>query len=414
VKDKYRNYLHLGLTAFLVIIASITFWFILNRFEVLHSIANKIFSILTPITYGAVMAFLVAPIYNRSTNFLNKFFKKIKFLKGKEYRWSKAIATFVCLIVIVGIVIALVMMLIPQIIKSISDVAKTLPADMDRWSESIYNLLNNYPEAREYVVGYLVNIDDSINNFLANNILPNLNTYISNVSSGFINIIKQVFNVIIGLIVMTYLLNIKLSLSAQVKRLLYSFLPVGVANIVVEETRYIKRVFSQFIVGKIIDSLIIGIINYVFMSLIHMKYSLLISVVVGVTNVIPFFGPFIGAIPSIFILLLVSPIQALQFAIWILILQQIDGNIIGPKILGQTTGLPSFWILFSILLFGGIFGIVGMIIGVPTFAIVYRFLSRQSALALAKKDLSTESESYLNLNYIDKETKVYVKTDEEV
>ena len=276
MKDKYRNYLHLGLTAFLVIIASITFWFILNRFEVLHSIANKIFSILTPITYGAVMAFLVAPIYNRSTNFLNKFFKKIKFLKGKEYRWSKAIATFVCLIVIVGIVIALVMMLIPQIIKSISDVAKTLPADMDRWSESIYNLLNNYPEAREYVVGYLVNIDDSISNFLADNILPNLNTYISNVSSGFINIIRQVFNIIIGLIVMTYLLNIKLSLSAQVKRLLYSFLPVGVANIVVEETRYIKRVFSQFIVGKIIDSLIIGIINYVFMSLIHMKYSLLI------------------------------------------------------------------------------------------------------------------------------------------
>ena len=414
MKDKYRNYLHLGLTSFLVIIASITFWFILNRFEVLHSIANKIFSILTPITYGAVMAFLVAPIYNRSTNFFNKFFKKIKFLKGKEYRWSKAIATFVCLIVIVGIVISLVMMLIPQIIKSISDVAKTLPADMDRWSENIYNLLNNYPEARGYVVGYLVNIDDSISNFLADNILPNLNTYISNVSSGFINIIRQVFNIIIGLIVMTYLLNIKLSLSAQVKRLLYSFLPVSVANIVVEETRYIKRVFSQFIVGKIIDSLIIGIINYVFMSLIHMKYSLLISVVVGVTNVIPFFGPFIGAIPSIFILLLVSPIQALQFAIWILILQQIDGNIIGPKILGQTTGLPSFWILFSILLFGGIFGIVGMIIGVPTFAIVYRFLSRQSALALAKKDLSTESESYLNLNYIDKETKVYVKTDEEV
>ena len=158
MKDKYRNYLHLGLTAFLVIIASITFWFILNRFEVLHSIANKIFSILTPITYGAVMAFLVAPIYNRSINFLNKFFKKIKFLKGKEYRCSKAIATFVCLIVIVGIVIALVMMLIPQIIKSISDVAKTLPADMDRWSESIYNLLDNYPEVRGYVIGLILMI----------------------------------------------------------------------------------------------------------------------------------------------------------------------------------------------------------------------------------------------------------------
>ena len=150
------------------------------------------------------------------------------------------------------------------------------------------------------------------------------------------------------------------------------------------------------------------------MSLINMKYALLISVVVGVTNVVPFFGPFIGAIPSIFILLLVSPIQSLQFAVWILILQQVDGNIIGPRILGQTTGLPSFWILFSILLFGGIFGIVGMIIGVPTFAVIYRLLSRQSAVALKKKDLSVESKDYINLKHIDKDTKEYIKSEEEV
>lgn len=412
--NKYKNYLHLGLTAFLVIISSIMFWFILNRFEVLKSIADKIFKILTPISYGAIMAFLVAPIYNRSTKYLHNIFKKFSLFKNKEYKIAKSLATFICLFVILSVVISLVMMLIPQMVRSISDVAKTLPAQMDIWSEKIYSLLDNYPEAREYASAYILSLDDTISNFLTSSVLPNLNTYISNVSSGFINLVRQLFNFIIGLIVMMYLLNIKLSLAAQIKRILYSIFPINISNIIIEESRYIKTVFSQFIVGKIIDSIIIGFINYIFMSIIQMKYPLLISVVVGVTNVVPFFGPFIGAIPSIFILLLVSPLQALQFTIWILVLQQIDGNIIGPKILGQTTGLPSFWILFSILLFGGMFGIVGMIIGVPTFAIIYRLLSRQSALALAKKSLKTESESYINLNYIDKDTKEYVAKNEEV
>ena len=161
--------------------------------------------------------------------------------------------------------------------------------------------------------------------------------------------------------------------------------------------------------GKIIDSLIIGIINYVFMLIIHMPYALLISVVVGVTNVIPFFGPFIGAIPSAFILLLVSPISCLEFLIWILILQQVDGNIIGPKILGQTTGLASFWVLFSILLFGGLFGIVGMVIGVPTWAVIYRLTKERVNIKLGKKKLSVDSKDYWGLQGIDEENGEYIR-----
>ena len=412
--SRRRNYFYLGLTLFGASALSILFWFIVNRFEVLASVLKKISDILTPITYGAIMAFLLAPVYNKCIKLLNPVFFKIGNDKEKAYKLSKFVATFVCLVVLVSILVSLVMMLLPEIIKNLMEMAKTLPAEIDGWSAGIYKLLDDYPDIRTYVESYLYNIDEGVSNNLTKNILPNLNQYISNVSSGFINVFRQVFNFIIGLIVMMYLLNIKLTLSAQVKRLLYSILPVEKANVAVEEARYIKTVFSQFIVGKIIDSIIIGIINYIFMSLINMKYALLISVVVGVTNVVPFFGPFIGAIPSIFILLLVSPIQSLQFAVWILILQQVDGNIIGPRILGQTTGLPSFWILFSILLFGGIFGIVGMIIGVPTFAVIYRLLSRQSAVALKKKDLSVESKDYINLKHIDKDTKEYIKSEEEV
>ena len=214
---------------------------------------------------------------------------------------------------------------------------------------------------------------------------------------------------LIGLMVMVYLLNMKEILAAQVKKICYSILEVKKANRLLEETRYIRKVFSQFIVGKIIDSLIIGIINYVFMLIIHMPYALLISVVVGVTNVIPFFGPFIGAIPSAFILLLVSPISCLEFLIWILILQQVDGNIIGPKILGQTTGLASFWVLFSILLFGGLFGIVGMVIGVPTWAVIYRLTKERVNIKLGKKKLSVDSKDYWGLQGIDEENGEYIR-----
>ncbi len=414
MKYKHKNYLKIGITLFLVILSSILCWFIINRFIVLKYILTRISDIIRPITYGAIMAFLLAPVYNKSSNFLDKNLKKINIFKNNSKTISRIFASTLCLILILSILIALIMMLIPQIIKSISDVLKTLPADIDRWNDKIYAFFDSYPELKTYLSNYLYDLDKTINKFLNKNILPNLNIYISNVSLGFINIIKELFNFIIGLIVMIYLLNIKTTLSAQIKRILYSIFSLNVANIIIKESRYIKTVFSQFILGKIIDSIIIGFINYIFMSIINMKYPVLISVVIGVTNVVPFFGPFIGAIPSIFILLLISPVQSLQFSIWILILQQIDGNIIGPKILGQTTGLPSFWILFSILLFGGLFGIVGMVIGVPSFAIIYRTLASQSALALSKKNLSTKSKDYINLEYIDSDTKEYIKTNEEV
>ena len=189
----------------------------------------------------------------------------------------------------------------------------------------------------------------------------------------------------------------------------YGVFPLKIANKVIEEGRYVHQVFGGFIIGKLLDSLIIGLICFVLLGFANMPYVLLVSVIVGVTNVIPFFGPFIGAIPSAFLILLSDPMKCLYFLIFVLLLQQFDGNILGPKILGDSTGLSSFWVLFSILLFGGLMGFVGMIIGVPTFAVMYRLVTEFTTWRLGKKALSGNLNEYDRLNYIDETEQTYIK-----
>ena len=220
-------------------------------------------------------------------------------------------------------------------------------------------------------------------------------------------------NMLIGLIVMIYLLNIKESLSAQGKKFIYSVLPLKAANIVVAEFQFIKKAFSGFIIGKLIDSLIIGILCFILMHLFKLPYELLISVIIGVTNVIPFFGPFIGAAPCAILVFLISPKQCLYFIGLILVLQQFDGNILGPKILGNSTGVSSFGVLFSILLFGGLCGFVGMIIAVPLMAVIIHIYNQIQEYLLSKKSLSIKEEDYVNLKRIDEQNGEYKKHGDE-
>ena len=214
---------------------------------------------------------------------------------------------------------------------------------------------------------------------------------------------------VIGLIVMVYLLNMKDKLLTQAKMIIYGVFPMKIANKVIEEARYVHSVFGGFIIGKLLDSLIIGLLCFVVMSVAGMPYVLLVSVIVGVTNIIPFFGPFIGAVPSAFLILMDDPMMCLYFLILILLLQQFDGNILGPKILGDSTGLSSFWVLFAILLFGGLFGFVGMIVGVPTFAVFYRLVTELVTYLLGKRQLSMDIDQYKSLDYIDEGAKTYIK-----
>ncbi|AYB00543.1 AI-2E family transporter [Lachnoanaerobaculum umeaense] len=407
--NKNERYFKLGLTAVVVIIIALVISLVFNNLGIIASAIRIIISTISSVLYGVVMAFLMAPVYDRISRWIGEILSSL-FPKWKKYeRYSKMLATLACLIILIFIVFALIMMIIPELVNSITNVISYAPsgaANLENWLKDI---LNKNPDFEKLIIGNYQDISERLSDIATTSILPNVNTYIKNLSSGVINALGVVVNIIIGLMVMMYLLNMKTILASQAKKIVYAIVGVKIGNEIVTEARYIKNMFEKFIVGKIIDSIIIGIINYFFMSFIHMPYVLLISVVVGVTNVIPFFGPFIGAIPSIVLLLLVSPITALQFAVWILVLQQIDGNIIGPKILGQTTGLPSFWVLFSILLFGGLFGIVGMIIAVPTWAIIYRTIGRLSEHFLKKKGLETDSKHYMDLDHIDEETKKYIK-----
>ena len=408
-ENKNDIYFKWGLTAVAVIVIALVISLIFSKLGPIATAISTIISTVSSVLYGVVMAFLMAPVYDRIGIWVGEILSSLFPKWKKSDKYAKMIATLACLVILILVVFALIMMIIPELVNSITNVISYAPSGTQNLEAWLKDILNKNPNLEKLIIGNYLDISERLSDIATTTVLPNVNTYIKNLSSGVINALGVVVNIIIGLMVMMYLLNMKTTLASQAKKIVYAVAGVKIGNEIVTEARYIKNMFEKFIVGKIIDSIIIGIINYVFMAIIHMPYALLISVVVGVTNVIPFFGPFIDAIPSIILLLLISPVTALQFAVWILVLQQVDGNIIGPKILGQTTGLPSFWVLFSILLFGGLFGIVGMIIAVPTWAIIYRTISRLSEHFLKKKGLEPDSKHYMDLDHIDEETKKYIK-----
>ena len=240
-----------------------------------------------------------------------------------------------------------------------------------------------------------------LENWLKTEVLPQATTYIASITNGVISVVKLLFNMIIGLIVSVYVMIEKEQFVGQAKKVIYAVFKPRRGNIIVTTIRKSNKIFGGFITGKILDSAIIGVICYVCLAIMRMPYTILVSVIVGVTNVIPFFGPYIGAIPSFIIIALANPIQGLYFLIFIIVLQQVDGNIIGPKILGDSTGLSSFWVVFAILVGGGVFGVPGMILGVPTFAVIYYIMKELVGHLLRKRNLPDDTKSYIMMTDVD-------------
>ena len=298
--------------------------------------------------------------------------------------------------VVTGLVIiyAVLAMLLPQLAVSISRMARSLPQMVD----SISSMVDRLFEGNEIIQNYIMQLSDagteSISGWLKDSILPYMNMILTGLSDSMINAAGIFMNLFIGLVVAVYLLSGRKKFKKQGKLILYSLFKERWANKIVEEIRFADRVFSGFIGGKLLDSAIIGVICYAGMMVLGLPYAILISVIVGVTNIIPFFGPYIGAIPSAIILLTVSPMSCLIFVIFIVILQQVDGNIIGPKILGSSTGLSGIWVLFSILFFGGLFGFVGMLIGVPVFAVIYDLIRQLIVRGLELRNKSKMFDEY--------------------
>ena len=404
-----KRYIYWGLTAVCVIAVCIVFWYCIREWKNVSGFLGRLRSIASPIIYGAILAYLISPVYNRVSRAGLKILPAK--MKSEKHRQTiaKSMGTIASLFVILAVVSGLIQLIIPQVLDSLRGIQESFPIYLQNLYAWIQKLLADNREIETIVIQNIQTAVEMTEGWLQNAFtrfdMKRLLDFLTGVSSSIFVLINFVKNWLIGLIVMVYLLNIKDHLITQAKKIVYGCLSVRWANHVIEEMRFVHRMFGGFIIGKILDSLIIGVICFVGTSLLHIPYALLVSVIVGVTNVIPFFGPFIGAIPSGILVLLVSPIQCLVLLIWILVLQQFDGNILGPKILGNSTGLASFWVLFSILIFGGLFGF-------PGFAVIYDLVNKAVNHSLRMKRLSLKTADYEGLDYIDEEKKTYIKSKE--
>ena len=380
---------------------------IVGNYESFSEGVGTIKTIISPFIYGFVMAYLLSPIYNATVRGLYKLLGKYFKNKQRLFSFCKLVASVVAVVCLIGAVAGLIALIVPQVIESLTGILKSLPQRLTQLSalfNDITSKMDNKRLAMKMSEIY-AQVQTNLIELAQTKLLPGMGTLVGQVSTQVLLTLKTMMNVMIGVMACVYMLNSKERFQGQFKKVILATLPKEKAEAVFDFAKFTNRTFGGFINGKIIDSIIIGIICFILMEIFGFPYPILISAIIGITNVIPFFGPFIGAIPAAIIILLVSPIHALYFLVLIFVLQQVDGNIIGPTILGNTTGIASFWVLFSIVIGGGLFGFIGMVLGVPVFAIIYYYFSRSINKRLEAKGLESRTDSYEDLNKykIDKE-----------
>ena len=400
--------------AFLIIFNS---WITKNRISIGFENINRT---LAPIYIGGVLAFILCPVYNACVKWCYQHIlrgaKKKGFSVGamlvrdegelvveKEEKRSilaasRVIATLVCIIVVLGLAGLFIYFVVPQVVASAVNLVNTMPQRLASLSSWCHTHLSHFPLIAVWVDN-LANAENSeIMQWIQQHILNgNAASIATMVSNGVILAVKYVVNAVIGLLIMVYLLNYKERLFAITRKMVNATCSPKRKASLYEFASIVNETFIGFIVGRIIDSFIIGVLTYIVLKICAMPFALMLSVIIGVTNVIPFFGPFIGAIPSIFILLLENPVDALYFIVIIIVIQQLDGNVIGPKIVGNAIGIGSFWVLISVLIGGGLFGFAGMALGVPVFAVFYRYVDKMMINSLKSKNKNTNTSYYYSL-----------------
>ena len=371
-KPHIKPYLYGMLAGFGAISLSILFFFLIYRFQGFGDAISKLTGILMPFIYGAVIAYLLKPVCNCVEDFLRRL------LPEKMGTVANMLAVTISLLFGILVVYALIMMIVPQLITSVTTLYYTARNNLNDFVDwaSHQEIIASNQKLLDFIETSYDNLQDTLDNIVRTKLVPSMQSLLSGAALGVMSFVTFLKNIIIGVIVSVYLLASRKKFGQQCKMILYSLIKPRWADIILEEILYADKMFGGFINGKILDSAIIGVLCYIACLIFKFPSALLVSVIIGVTNVIPFFGPFIGAIPATLLILIQNPIKALWFVLFVLVLQQVDGNIIGPKILGNTTGLSSFWVLFAILLFGGLWGFVGMIIGVPVFAVIYDVLKK--------------------------------------
>ena len=401
-----KKYVQIGVTAFCVIAASLLFYFGIFHTASITKGLKAIYNILTPIVYAAAISYVLWPLIRfMEKSIIYRICEKKNWKPSEKVRHGiRMICVIVTLLLFFFGIYGLLSMLIPELINSITNIIDNLPRYINNIEKWLTNLLKNYPELEENSSMIFSTVTARAETWLTNDLLPKINLLVASFSTGFMGALVFLKNFLIGAMISIYLLYGKESYVAQGKRLLYCLFSTQTTNNIIRDLQYVDKTFGGFIIGKVLDSLIIGILCYIGTTILILPYALLVSVIVGVTNVIPFFGPYIGAVPSAVLILLVNPIQCIYFVIFILLLYQFDGNFLGPKILGGSTGLSSFMVIVAILVGGGLFGIFGMFVGVPACAIICTVIRNGIQSRLEKKKMPIDLESYRDIDHLDAKT----------
>ena len=406
-----KKYLYTGITAFLVILACILVYMVLQNFSSVRQAVGGLMHVLSPVTWGLVLAYLLNPMM---CTFEKKLFLPLcaRFCRTERNcrTAARSGAIFLAVTVLLAIIVALLWMILPQLYTSIQNVVSVIPGYAENLNTWLHDAFQSMPEVENVVISTLDRITARFTEWLEQDLLPQMNDIITVVTTSVYQIFRGIANFFIGIIFAVYLLFSKSGYMAMGKKLLYSVFSVEHAGLILRGLRFTDEAFSGFIMGKLLNSAIIGVLCYIGCMILNIPYALLVSVVVGVTDIIPFFGPFIGAVPCAIILLMADPVKCLVFIVFIILLQQFDGNILGPKILGNSTGINGFWVMFAIIVGGGLFGFAGMLLGVPVFVVLYSGLKALVNNALRRRGLPTETEKYVHLDHIDPASGSIIRT----
>lgn len=396
-----NQYFHLGLMLLAVISVSILLLAIVLNFQSFMTVVKTIFGAFSPVISGAVFAYLLNPLMNFMDRRLYPALLRRKMAEQKAYRLSRMLSLIFALLFALVLIYEFFSMLLPQLTESITGIINNMStyyADAEKW---VLGFLADNPTLSAQVDKLMEQFYQFLEDWINPDLFGNINSIFASVTSSVISVIRSVLNLLIGVVAAVYILWSRDRFLAQTKKIAVALMPQQRADRFFDLGRKIHRVFSGFIIGKLVDSLIIGVLCYIGALILRFPYPALIATVVGVTNVIPFFGPFIGAVPCAFLILLVDPLKCLYFVLFIFGLQQLDGNVIGPRILGDTIGISGFWVLVSITVAGSLFGFTGMLLGVPVFAVLYMLLSETVAERLRRKKRPVPTAAYMGLQRVE-------------
>lgn len=390
-KEFLKKIFYQSLTGFLSLALAILLFFCIRSLDQLRQGFRWIMDILMPFIYGSTLAYLL----KTPCNYLEGKFQALLPEKGKKYANVLSVVTVLLLSVLV--LYLLLSSVIPEMIDSVVALALMVPGRVEDLARWVVRHLEGNEALQNYASTMFADMENWLRNWATTDLLPTVQGMMQGMMGMMGDVVTTVGsvltvlkNVVLGLIICVYSLLSRRKFAKHGKALVYAVLKPQWAETVLRECSFIDSTFVGFFGGKILDSAIVGVICYIFCAIMSatagFQNAVLISVIIGVTNVIPYFGPFIGAVPAALLILISSPRNCLIFLIFILILQQFDGNVLGPKLLAGSVGLTSFWVLFSITLFQGLFGFVGILVGVPVFAVIYDLLRRWIVRGLKKHD----------------------------